>query len=262
MEHISSANSLPAGSSPLKRAGRPRREIAAQLGEQILRAAETLFLEQGYGATTIEQVAAQIGATKRTVYVRFTDKAGLFHAVAKHVLDARRPDLRTIGTDRSVDERLNDMALQVLNYALDPVVVRLFRVVTAEAYRFPELNQMVEEQAARGVALAVKQMLEEEVRLGRLLLEDTAFSTKLLLSLITGAPTKEAGRAARPLGHTARRRWVEGAVALFLYGAKAPDAADEDGGMAGEPYNQAVEHQRSSYILKVSAGRRKTDETW
>jgi TetR/AcrR family transcriptional regulator, mexJK operon transcriptional repressor len=205
---------------PLKRSGRPPRAIAAQLSEQILQAAEALFLEQGYGATTIEQVANQIGATKRTVYVRFTDKAGLFHAVVKRVLDSRRPDLRSIGTDRSVDERLVDMGLRVLGYALDPNVVRLFRVVTAEAYRFPELNRMIEEQAARGIAWAVSQMLREEVRLGRLVLENTDFATKLLLSLLTGAPTKDAGRGAEPLTGTERRKWVKGAVALFLDGAR------------------------------------------
>src|SRR3569833_665290 len=104
---------------PLKRAGRPPRAVAAQLSEQILVAAEALFLDQGYGATTIEQVAGRIGATKRTIYVRFNDKAGLFHAVEKRVLDARRPDLRTIGVDRSVDERLVDMGMRVLGYGLD-----------------------------------------------------------------------------------------------------------------------------------------------
>jgi TetR/AcrR family transcriptional regulator, mexJK operon transcriptional repressor len=210
-------------SLPIKRAGRPPREIAAQLSEQILEAAEVLFLEQGYGATTIEQVAGKIGATKRTVYVRFNDKAGLFHAVVKRVLDARRPDLRTIGTDRCVDDRLNDVALRVLSYVLDPDVVRLFRVVTAEAYRFPELNRMIEEQAAHGVAWAVGQMLEEEVRLGRLVLDDTALATRLLLSLITGAPSKEAGRGVQPLSQADRQRWVKGAVALFLDGARAAE---------------------------------------
>jgi TetR/AcrR family transcriptional regulator, mexJK operon transcriptional repressor len=221
MERAAAVTSSPIAPLPPKRAGRPPRAIAAQLSENILGAAEALFLEQGYGATTIEQVAGQIGATKRTIYVRFTGKAGLFHAVAKRVLDARRPDLRTIGTDRSVDERLDDMGLRVLSYVLDPDVVRLFRVVTAEAYRFPELNRMIEEQAARGVAWAVGQMLEEEVRLGRLMLDDTALATRLLLSLITGAPTKEAGRGLKPLSSSDRRRWVKGAVKLFLDGARA-----------------------------------------
>jgi TetR/AcrR family transcriptional repressor of mexJK operon len=210
---------------PLKRAERPPRAVAAQLSEQILIAAEALFLDQGYGAITIEQVAGQIGATKRTVCVRLTDKAGLFHAVVKRVLDVRRPDLRTIGTDRSVDERLIDMGLRVLNYGLDPDVVRLFRVVTAEAYRFPELNRMIEEQAAHGIAWAVEQMLEEEVRLGRLALRDVGLATRLLLSLLTGAPTKEAGRGGAPLGR--------GAVGLFLDGARVgrhgAENADRDG---------------------------------
>jgi TetR/AcrR family transcriptional regulator, mexJK operon transcriptional repressor len=225
MEHTASIRNATIVSLPIKRAGRPPREIAAQLSEQILAAAEALFLEHGYGATTVEQVAGQIGATKRTVYVRFSDKAGLFHAVVKRVLDARRPDLRTIGTDRSVDERLNDMALRVLSYVLDPDVVRLFRVVTTEAYRFPELNRMIEEQAAHGVAWAIGQMLEEEVRLGRLVLDDTALATRLLLSLITGAPSKEAGRGAKPLSQSDRRRWVKGAVDLFLDGARAAGPA-------------------------------------
>jgi TetR/AcrR family transcriptional repressor of mexJK operon len=210
---------------PLKRAGRPPRAVAAQLSEQILMAAEGLFLDQGYGATTIEQVAGQIGATKRTIYVRFTDKAGLFHAVVKRVLDARRPDLRTIGVDRSVDERLVDMGMRVLGYGLDPDVVRLFRVVTAEAYRFPELNRMIEEQAAHGVAWAVGQMLREEVRLGRLVLGDVDLATRLLLSLIIGAPTKEAGRGVAPLSQAERQHWVKGAVALFLDGARAKSKA-------------------------------------
>ena len=113
--------------------------------------------------------------------------------------------------------------MRVLNYGLDPDVVRLFRVVTAEAYRFPELNRMIEEQAAHGIAWAVGKMLEEEVQLGRLAMEDTSLGTKLLLSLVLGAPTKDAGRGARPLDLTARQRWVSGAVALFLNGARARD---------------------------------------
>jgi TetR/AcrR family transcriptional repressor of mexJK operon len=226
MERTASVGTSPLPRLPLKRAGRPTREIAAQLSDQILVAAQALFLDQGYGATTIEQVAGQIGATKRTIYVRFTDKAGLFHAVVKRVLDARRPDLRAIGTNRSVDERLNDMGLRVLSYALDPDVVRLFRVVTAEAYRFPELNRTIEEQAAWGVAWTAGQMLEEEVRLGRLVLDDIDLATKLLLNLITGVPTKEAGRGFRPLSHADRQRWVKAAVALFLDGSRAAGAVN------------------------------------
>jgi hypothetical protein len=71
---------------------------------------------------------------------------------------------------------------------------------------------MIEEQAAHGIAWAVGQMLEEEVRLGRLVLGDVGLATRLLLSLLTGAPTKEAGRGGTKLvlwsgGDGSRGRW-------------------------------------------------------
>jgi TetR/AcrR family transcriptional repressor of mexJK operon len=88
--------------------------LGAQLADQILDAAQHLFLDQGFETTTVEEIAARIGATKRTIYVRFADKAQLFRAVVTRVLDARRPRLSTIGTDRTVDERLTDMGLALL----------------------------------------------------------------------------------------------------------------------------------------------------
>lgn len=208
-------------SPSLRGPGRPPRALGAQLAEQILDAAQQLFLDQGYEATTVEQIAACIGATKRTIYVRFADKAQLFRAVVTRVLDARRPRLAAIGTDRTVDERLTGMGLAVLRYVLDPDVVRVLRVVTAEAYRFPELNRAIEEQAAQGVAPAIERMLDEEVQQGRIDLQDVPFATRLLLSLLIGMPAREAGRGAKPLSPADRQRWVRDAVALFLDGARS-----------------------------------------
>ena len=113
------------------------------------------------------------------------------------------------------------MGLALLRYVLDPDVVRVLRVVTAEAYRFPELNRMIEEQAAQGVAPAVEKILEEEVQLGRIELQNIPFATTLLLSLLTGMPAREAGRGAKPLSPAGRQRWVRGAVSLFLDGARS-----------------------------------------
>lgn len=194
--------------------------VGVQLADQILSAAQELFLKQGYEATTVEEIAARIGATKRTIYVRFNDKAQLFRAVVTRVLHARRPRLNTIGPARELEDRLTDMGIAVLRYVLDPVVVSVSRVVTAEAYRFPELNQMIEEQAAQGLIPAVASMLQEEVVLGHLELQDIALATRLLLSLLTGLPAKDAGRGSRPLTNAERQRWVHGAVSLFLDGAR------------------------------------------
>ena len=54
------------------------------------------------------------------------------------------------------------MGMALLRYVLDPDVVRVLRVVTAEGRTgFPELNKMIEEQAAQGVAPAVERILRK-----------------------------------------------------------------------------------------------------
>jgi AcrR family transcriptional regulator len=60
----------------------PRRQqqaAATRLG--ILEAAERLFEQRGYPATTMEQVAAEAGVALKTVYVVFVTKSGLLRAL-------------------------------------------------------------------------------------------------------------------------------------------------------------------------------------
>lgn len=49
--------------------------------QRIITAATELFLESGYGATTLEAVAERAGVSVRTVYVRFDTKVRLFQRV-------------------------------------------------------------------------------------------------------------------------------------------------------------------------------------
>ena len=75
----------------VRKSGRPLRADALKLREQILQDATQLFLEQGYGSTSIESVAARAGVSKRTFYDRFEHKAALFAAVVHHIIDEIRP---------------------------------------------------------------------------------------------------------------------------------------------------------------------------
>lgn len=62
-------------SSPL------RRRQAAATRAAVLRAACDLFVEQGYGATTVEQVAARAGVSKPTVFTAVGNKQTLLAVV-------------------------------------------------------------------------------------------------------------------------------------------------------------------------------------
>ena len=58
-----------------------RQQQAAATRRSILDAAERLFEQHGYPATTMEQVAAEAGVALKTVYVAFATKSGLLRAL-------------------------------------------------------------------------------------------------------------------------------------------------------------------------------------
>ena len=75
------------GRAPGLRAAR-----VARTEDDLIAAARALFLEQGYVATTLAQVAQRAGVAARTVYVRFGTKATLFtHVVDRALLGDAEP---------------------------------------------------------------------------------------------------------------------------------------------------------------------------
>src|SRR3954469_9652397 len=89
-------NSGPAGLSAQR---------VARTEAELMDAAQELFLDQGYVATTLAQVAQRAGLAARTVYVRFGTKAALFGRVVDRALvgDAEPVDVaHRPGTTRAM----------------------------------------------------------------------------------------------------------------------------------------------------------------
>src|SRR6266568_1179650 len=70
-----------------------REETAELTRARIRESAARLFVEQGFVATTVKQVAAAAGVAERTVYAAFPSKADLFNEVL---------GVATVGDDRPV----------------------------------------------------------------------------------------------------------------------------------------------------------------
>lgn len=81
------------GVKPRRSYNSPRRQQqAAATRRGILEAAERLFDEQGYPATTMEAIAAAAGVALKTVYVVFTTKSGLLRALWDLLLKGDQED--------------------------------------------------------------------------------------------------------------------------------------------------------------------------
>jgi AcrR family transcriptional regulator len=70
-----------------------RREQAAATRRDILDAAQALFAERGYAATTMEAIARAADVSNKTVYVVFETKAGVLRGLWNHLLRAGRDEV-------------------------------------------------------------------------------------------------------------------------------------------------------------------------
>ncbi|HEV2676982.1 MAG TPA: TetR/AcrR family transcriptional regulator [Aliidongia sp.] len=111
----------------------------------ILSAARHLFLEQGYGNTSMDGVAKRAGVSKATLYVHFESKERLFAEVIDGARSRLREALVTITGNEQIDpaETLRLIGQQFLRFVTTQEVLTLFRAVIGETQRFPELGQTI-----------------------------------------------------------------------------------------------------------------------
>lgn len=144
------------------RGGRPSASESLQLTEHIIEIATQLFLKEGFEATSIDNLVAIAGISKRTFYLRFASKSDLFTAVVVRFTEQRLKRLNVSPAGRTPEQQLESIAVQLLRVCTEPDTVALDRVVTAEVKRFPELGRIIYDfgypQALGPVRRVIKQI--------------------------------------------------------------------------------------------------------
>lgn len=124
-----------APAAPATRRGEARREA-------ILLAAQQIFLEKGYAATSIEDVLERTGGSKATIYAYFGNKEGLIAEVVAARCDAFLASMEIpTKVEGSIERTLTAFGHRVLKIFLDPHRVATLRGLMAEFSRFPELAE-------------------------------------------------------------------------------------------------------------------------
>jgi TetR/AcrR family transcriptional regulator, mexJK operon transcriptional repressor len=116
----------------------------------ILDAATTLFLREGYLATSMDQIAAAASVSKQTVYKQFADKQSLFREIVtgtvEEISDPVSQQIASLRGSGDLDADLRDLARALLAQVIQPRVMQLRRLVIGEAGRFPELGRLFYER--------------------------------------------------------------------------------------------------------------------
>ena len=201
--------------------------MSLELRDRILEAATELFLTEGYGATSIEAVAARAGVSKRTFYHRFDDKAALFAAVVHRIIEQIRPPASVpLLEGVSLQEILHRLAGFILHAALTPRAIALHRLVTAESQRFPNLIRAVYEDGwAQEAATLIGDLLARQLPDPNLTVNHRAFAATQFLHLVVGQPQRRLMGFGVAMTPQELDTWARDTVTLFLNGYRGlPDA--------------------------------------
>jgi TetR/AcrR family transcriptional regulator, mexJK operon transcriptional repressor len=204
----------------VRKTGRPRRADALLLRERILKVATDLFLDEGYGSTSIESVAARAGISKRTFYDRFEDKAALFAAVVHGIIEQIRPPATVpLLAGASLAEILQRLAGLILRAALSPQALALHRLVTGESSRFPELAYAVESEGRQSEATdLIAGLLARAQRNAKIGTADQRFAADQFIYMVVTLPQRRALGFGLPMTPAELDAWAHKVVILFLEG--------------------------------------------
>ncbi|HWV40147.1 TetR/AcrR family transcriptional regulator [Pseudorhodoplanes sp.] len=110
--------------------------------EAILKGAKAVFLKQGFGGASMDEVAAAAGVSKMTVYRHFGSKEDLFAGVITelcHLIVTEEIDEIFARPPR---EALRAFARKMTDIVFARDTAELHRIVIAESRRFPKLGRL------------------------------------------------------------------------------------------------------------------------
>ena len=165
----------------------------------LVDAARTLFLRKGYAGTTMEEIAALAGLTKRTVYNNYADKNAIFTEMIADVIAYAEAFARglheefTAGiTAANLRATLDDLGRRLALGIVRPEVVALRRLLIGEAREFPALAAEYFDRAPGQVIDALAEGFEHLGRIGLLRVANARHAGAQFAYLVAGEPLDRA----------------------------------------------------------------------
>lgn len=187
-------------------------------------AAGALFIEQGFGAVTMESIALRVGASKATLYGYFLSKEALFEAFVHEAGKGGLEELGVVKQDGSVREILHHLGMAYLDLVTRPEVIEANRLIMGEARRHPQLSRIFYENGPRKTLIAICETigwLMDRGKLRRSEIRQAGLYFKALCE--AGLVERQLWGLDQPSDAAAHRAAVEDATNIYLSAYAASD---------------------------------------
>ncbi len=178
-------SSPPSPASAPESSHRRERRKDARPGE-LLDAALDLFVEKGYAATRVEEVAARAGVSKGTLFLYFARKEELFKAVVHENLSARFVEWN------AEYESFEGSTADMLRYCLATWWERvgstrtsgLTKLIMGEAHNFPDLAAFYQAEVVEPAIALIRRILQRGIDRGEFRPVDAEYAVYSVTSTI------------------------------------------------------------------------------
>jgi len=163
--------------------GRRARRKDARPGE-LLAAALDLFVEKGYAATRVEEVATLAGVSKGTLFLYFSSKEELFKAVVREHISGR------FAQWNDEIEQFEGSSQEMLRYCLTSWWERIGatkasgipKLMMSEARNFPELAAFYQQEVIQPGSALIARILQRGVDRGEFRPMDIKYGVYMVLA--------------------------------------------------------------------------------
>ncbi|HEY1773207.1 MAG TPA: TetR/AcrR family transcriptional regulator [Gammaproteobacteria bacterium] len=184
--------------------------------DAILEAARKVFMEVGFGATSMDTIAAEAKVSKQTVYNHFGSKEELFAAMVRYFVDQKLTVFSEAAKSGKPEETLLTIAHQFLDPGAAEQRVAMYRVLMSEAPRFPELGDIFYSAGPAVVRRYLADYLAEQHARGTLRVENPMLTAEQFFGMLNGCQLKAQLGIERLPDKKAIDAYIDHAVMLLM----------------------------------------------
>ena len=201
-------------------AGRPTAEQARKRHHELLEKSLTLFLKKGFEQTTLDDIAAVMHMTKRTIYGLYDNKEQLFRAAVKLAIEDNRISEGQLSEINCSDLQLalRTIAKLRVDKSLSPQGKRLQSIINAESYRFPDLQVMIYRENTGPTIHFLVELFKQHAATGEVDIEKPEACASIFLAMAVGVPARAVITSTHPDQVMNVEEHIDYCVHLFLKG--------------------------------------------
>jgi AcrR family transcriptional regulator len=147
--------------SPLSRG--QSKQIASAIRERVLKAASTLFRENGFSSTSMLEIATRARVSKRDLCALFNNKHAVLAACISERAEQMRRPLDTTAPEPQTQDALATLLVEfgvsILKTVCQPEVLTVYRLAIAESDRAPGIARTLDSRGREANQKALAELV-------------------------------------------------------------------------------------------------------